>query len=243
MLWYTSTDDGVTSYEVDLDTCYNLIRSGKYLAIVEDRFQEPAFEVVANLITHGHTSVGTLLQAKKASHITHTLKKPLRNGFTSKEVDTANSPTDGSLDSFQDALCDLLTSGLAHVVYESHFRPSADNLIEAEMQTPNRPSALEARKKADLLVYKEGVARQLHEWKHGTEAEMAELSNLAGSRKRKIGDVSAQAEKRPRLSTELKLTDGINLRVCSKYQPTTRGGLTVSRRMSFFALITRNFPF
>src|SRR4051812_37721297 len=53
-LHYTSEDDGITYYEADWRNAYNLVRAGKIITMVEDRFGESAGGIVSNLLLLGH---------------------------------------------------------------------------------------------------------------------------------------------------------------------------------------------
>ncbi|KAL8790864.1 MAG: hypothetical protein Q9195_006189 [Heterodermia aff. obscurata] len=212
VLWYTSAEDGSTSYEPNHNACYLLVRAGKYLSYVEDRFQEPAVELLMHMIAHGHSSVGALVQAHRSSHSAPTHKSALSNGLKSKEVNGRHVDDTQLAHALHDSLADLLGTGLLGLAHESDFRPFADNRIEAEMLAPHRDGLSLKMKQAEALLYEEGIADRLHEWKHGTEAQQAELSDLKGSKKRKISSFSEAVKKRPRLSTESNITDGNRLR-------------------------------
>ena len=217
VLWYTSAEDGSTSYEANQNTCYSLLRSGKYLTIVEDRLEEPAFKMVSDLIAQGYTSVGALIQTHLFSDDGPLPKKSLANGFKSAdaEVRLRAEREDRSFDSLQGTLCDLIQAGVIQLAHESDFRPFADNRIEAEKLEPHRDALKAKMKQAEALVYNEAISDRLHGWKHGTEAQRAELSNLKSSKKRKARSLSNEVGKRPRLSTESSIANGDDLRVCS----------------------------
>lgn len=215
VLWYTSAEDGSTSYEANHNACYLLIRSGKYLSYVEDRFKEPAVELLSHVIAYGHTSVGALVRAHGSSSGASSHKSALPNGIKCKDVNSGHVDDNHSAHALQDSLCDMLSTGLFGLAHESDFRPFADNRIEAEKLAPHRDGLSVKMKQAEALIYEQGIADRLHEWKHGTEAQRAELSDLKWSKKRKIDNLSEGAKKRPRLSTESNITDGDKLRVRS----------------------------
>ena len=215
VLWYTSAEDGSTAYEANHNACYLLIRSGKYLSYVEDRFKEPAVELLTHMIANGHTSVGALVRTHGSSSGAPSLKSALRNGLKCKDLDSGHVDDTHSADALQGSLCDLLSTGLLGLAHESDFRPLADNRIEAEKLAPHRDGLSLKMKQAEALIYEQGIAERLHEWKHGTEAQRAELSDLKWSKKRKIESLSEDVRKRPRFSTESNITDGDKLRVCS----------------------------
>ena len=216
VLWYTPADDGSTSYEANQNTCYSLLRSGKYLAIVEDRLEAPALEMVSDLIAHGYTSAGALIQTQLFSDDGPLPKKSLANGFKSADAEArrGGEREHRSFDSLQGTLCDLLQAGIIQLTHDSDFRPFADNKIEAEKLEPHRDALKAKMKQAEALVYNEAISDRLHDWKHGTEPQRAELSSLQGSKKRKIQSLSNEVGKRPRLSTESSITNGDDICVC-----------------------------
>lgn len=191
---------------------------------MEDRLEEPALEIVSNLIAHGHTSVGALIQAHKPPNDGLLPKKSLPNGFKSADAETrcGGEREHRSFDSLQGTLCDLVHAGILQLAHESDFRPFADNRVEAEKMGPPRDALKAKMKQAEALIHNEAISDRLYDWKHGTEAERAELSNLKGSKKRKIRSLSKEAEKRPRLSIESSVTDGDDLRVCSAISTDSR---------------------
>ena len=167
--------------------------------------------MVSHLITHGHTSVGLLIQACKSPTDGPTQKKPLRNGFKSKEVDKKSASGNYSTDLLQGTLCDLLSSGILRVVHESNFRPPADDKLEAEKLGAPQDALSVKMKAADALEFEIEILERRFDWKHGTEAQRAELSNL--SRTRKLGNLAQSVIGKLQSSTDSKLTDGDNLRV------------------------------
>lgn len=213
VLWYTSDENGVTSYEANQEVCCDLIRSGKYLTITEERLQEPATSVVSHLITHGHTSVGLLMQACKSPSDNFTQKKPLRNGFKCKEADKKFANSNYSIDLLHGTICDLLSSGLIQIVHESNFRPPADNRLEAEKFGPLQDGLNVKMKAAEALEFEIETLNRQYDWKHGTETQRVEISRLKGSKVRESGNLAQPAIGKSQLSADSKLTVGNNLRV------------------------------
>ena len=210
VLWYTS-DDGSTFYEAHQDNCYNLVRAGKYLDIVKSRLQEPALSIVSHLITDGPTSIGLITQTCKSEQDLRTTKQHLRNGFKSKQAD--NCQTSFSEDSVQDALCDLLGSGLVQTVHEANFRPYADNRLEAEKLGPARDELATKVKAQVAKEYDKKALQLLDEWRHGTDIQRDEICDIRNSRKRKLDSTPSQVNKRPRLREDSNIANGNNLRV------------------------------
>lgn len=63
LAFHSGSVDGPTSYEIDWINSYGLIRYGRILSAVEERFGEKAANVVSNLITLGHTRIKDLREA------------------------------------------------------------------------------------------------------------------------------------------------------------------------------------
>lgn len=179
---------------------------------MEERLQEPALSVVSHLITQGHTSVDHLVQACKTPDDNPTQKKPLRNGFKSKEVDK-KTPNGDPTDMINGALCDLLRTGHLQIVHESNFRPFADDRLEAEKLESPRDGLSLKMKQAEAQEFEENIHNRQFNWKHGTDAERAEISKLKESKFRRLGKLPESVLGRPQLTSDSKLTEGGNLRV------------------------------
>jgi DNA-directed RNA polymerase III subunit RPC3 len=64
LIFHSATiEPGPTSYEIDWQSSYGLVRYGRALKSVEERFGEKAANVMSNLITLGHTRVQDLREA------------------------------------------------------------------------------------------------------------------------------------------------------------------------------------
>ena len=158
-LHYTSEIDGVTYYEANWQHAYDLVRSGKIIKFVEDRFGEKAGGIISNLLLLGHTKVNDLSDAygvtnKKANsdaELKHVSGNGISNGNglingdaltdgdgLANGVDEAHdtSKTESHIDSrgqLHSILHQLLHSGWIVPVQESHFWPPAEHHNEAEV--------------------------------------------------------------------------------------------------------------
>ena len=152
-LHYTSEIDGITYYEANWQHAYDLVRSGKIIKFVEDRFGEKAGGIISNLLLLGHTKVSDLSDAygvtnKKANsdaELKHVSGNGISNGdaLTNRDelanrVDEAHdaSKTEshiGSRGQLHSILHQLLHSGWIVPVQESHFWPLAERYNEAEV--------------------------------------------------------------------------------------------------------------
>ena len=211
----------MTSYEANPINCYNLVRTGKYVAAVEERFGKLAGELVAEIAHVGHVPIGDLIQGKDElqngalndlmdGDSGTNAKENLCNGSTSPHADGHRT-----LEAVECRLLDLLGSGLLSITHESHFRTSSDNRTEAEALAPALSKIDPKLKKEEATAYEKGVATQIEIWKYGSITEQEHLANLKRSKKRPLDDVPFErAEKRQRLTNgAVKWSNG-DLSVC-----------------------------
>ena len=205
--WFSSSEDHATVYEANLANAYALVRSGKYIKVVEDRYGDVAGGVISNLLLLGHVRVGDLTQAYVPSkdskgHLNGSYTFPdsaLSNGSTTKQVESLNGhgPT---ADSLHQTLYDLLQAGLVSAVNESHFRSLVDNRTEAEKEVPFQDRYAGKLKKEHEAEREQAVLNKLDDWKYGTKQEREQLAALRKGRKRPFGNhEDAPGAKRQRL--------------------------------------------
>ncbi|KAL1306493.1 hypothetical protein AAFC00_005188 [Neodothiora populina] len=66
LVYHCATDaDDQAFYDVNWDGAYNIMRAGRIVSIIEDRFGEGAGQAVSNLLQFGHARVGDLEDAYK----------------------------------------------------------------------------------------------------------------------------------------------------------------------------------
>lgn len=78
---HTGPDRQLTTYEVNPDACYNLVRSGKILEIVDRQYGAAERELIQTLMLLGHARIGDLSQAFGS-------RTPKTNGHTNGDHDT-----------------------------------------------------------------------------------------------------------------------------------------------------------
>ncbi|KAI7969764.1 hypothetical protein EIK77_006712 [Talaromyces pinophilus] len=144
---YTSTEDGFTYYEANVDGAYYLIRTGKVLEVVEERLGSYAAQVMAAIAYHGHIMVSELealpeLQVKDDAHYGNgdnadgniknedDVSEDTLNGVANgDEVD--HTPSNTRLHS---ALNYLAGHGYICQVKDVHLHSLADNSLDAERE-------------------------------------------------------------------------------------------------------------
>ena len=208
--WYTSSDDDSTAYEANPLGCYNLIRSGKYIYIVEESFGTLAGALVGDILKLGHARVGDLVHVwtEGKSSAQHDMSKgqpdnhepATCNGSISKNSEIAKSHT--SEETIRRTLSHLLSSRILSITNQFYFYADNDKRSEAEKRAQQR-SKLDAKmKKEEADAYERGIMAQLMAWKHGDNGERVELAKLKNSKKRPLenGD-SGLNGRRPRLTS------------------------------------------
>ena len=223
-LHYTSEIDGITYYEANWQHAYDLVRSGKIIKFVEDRFGEKAGGIISNLLLLGHTKVNDLSDAygvtnKKANsdaELKHVSGNGISNGNglingdaltdgdgLANGVDEAHdtSKTESHIDSrgqLHSILHQLLHSGWIVPVQESHFWPPAEHHNEAEVfviSTHFEGKVPKGPKKVTDFV------RLVKERKRKNRDESLEIPQMNGiTGPRRYGSSAVQPSKRVKLN-------------------------------------------
>ncbi|MCJ1433898.1 RNA polymerase III subunit C82 [Xylographa pallens] len=169
-LWYTSSENAATCYEANWTSAYALLRSGKFVRIVEERLGSFAGGIVSNMLLSGHASTGDLAQAYDI--LPHTdsgaaLNKStvLTNGHMSNGDSKSHTA-----DSFHSSLHTLLDRGFLSSVHESYFRSDADNRSEADKLVRRLKHFDDRELKADQKhELAEAIEERLLDWKLGSD--------------------------------------------------------------------------
>ncbi|KAL8728356.1 MAG: hypothetical protein Q9181_005377, partial [Wetmoreana brouardii] len=176
VLWYDPDNTGRAFYEADLPKAYALARSGKYIQIINDRTGYFPSDVVSSVILLGHVRVGDLTQ----TYFPPGGEGPLRELTASdqrlaSDASHLDKPNDGSdeaihtVDGLHTTISNLLVAGLLRPLHESHLRPAADNVAEAEHIVP-RDSSIKS-KKEEQVTWEMAVKQKLEDWRYGSNAE------------------------------------------------------------------------
>ena len=213
VLWYTSPEDHLTSYEANTAIAYSLVRSGKYIKIAEARVGEHAGTVISNLLLLGHARVSDLMQAYQVGQSKTTYDRLLAvtpespsklKSSSYSHADRRNEEQNATLRSIYGTLYDLLRAELISRVHVSHFRSDTDNRSEAEKVVPH-PAEYKAKNKRERDAQHEvAVRRKLKEWKYWTDEGHHDVEGPKAGRKRSHQDFDLQwPEKRQRLCSPL----------------------------------------
>jgi DNA-directed RNA polymerase III subunit RPC3 len=121
---HTDPDTNVTSYQANADACYNLIRSGKILDVIETQYGTAERELTQTLIQLGHARIADLSQAFGS-------RAPKINGHTNGDHDSHDGliESEGHLNS---VLVRLIRSEIIETVRPESLRNPQDAYREIE---------------------------------------------------------------------------------------------------------------
>ncbi|KAI1943870.1 RNA polymerase III subunit C82 [Ophidiomyces ophidiicola] len=221
----TSVADGITYYESDWRTAYNLVRSGKAISLVQERLGAHAAKVISTLLALGHAKVSyleTLPELRPvvktyslANGINGTLESKqgdlisedgtLKDDMNTKEFYQSNGPVKAPNDyhQFEDEpqvqtiLQQLAAFGYICRVRNQNFQSPEDN-FEAALKVA-RSSGDSHGLKGNKLEAKltEDAEKLVKEWTDSTISRVLPSASMLRGVKRRLGndDISAPRKK------------------------------------------------
>ena len=219
--WDVSTESDSTFYEANWCSAYDLVRSGKLIKVVEDRYGQSVGGLVSNLLLSGHVSVSDLAQAYDLTaqlDSSKLAKGGLTNGVPNGQPRYPSGSSIASVDHFYESLIILLNDDFVSIVNESHFRSEADNRLRAQSIIGKQERFQGQLKAADKESYEHAVQQQLVDWKYGSNPidksiEM-KVSQILDRRKKRNAENElnggARPEKRRRLSPVFNSANGLS---------------------------------
>lgn len=211
LVFQYTTSEGRTSYEANPRNAYYLVRSGRFLEIVQKRYGRAASAIITQLLLLGHAPVGQLKTLSRAANESTTVYDQ------DTEYDCANSTSavGGSVEDrpdveIENALRELCKHDLVCRLREAHLRTEADTRQMAEERVHNS-----FRSTAKGLKLKEEFAEKVEE---AIEKELDTSINLPKSgsenripQKRKLDDtVDIPNPKRLRLASSVTTHEGFD---------------------------------
>ena len=201
---YRPPDGDATFYEADWKSAYALVRPGKIISLVEERFGTAAGGVVANFLLLGHARVDDLA----AAYNLYTGRvdgascedAPLTNAKGLNGVRKAKA-SGLTLKSLHTTIYTLLQAGILAQVHPTHFRSTADNRYEAE-RFVQRYAEFGGGPKGtkQKAAFEVAVQKQLQTWQLGDSSGTNSIVGVSGSRKRRLGSFAPfSPEKRAKL--------------------------------------------
>ena len=203
-----SNATGSVFYEAKWEPAYYMIRHGKILHIIEERFGKWEAEVVTSLLELGCARVKELAVVLNIAGYGEKEKEgdePVVNG------DTQNGEVNGdavhevenkrTMDDLQSVLRKLAEQGFIHKLCEAHLRPYADNLVEAQRWVVENKPFPDLRGQKLAAAQADAAHQRVEELMDGTIASEQTANGVMNGRKRGLEDSGGHlANKRAKLS-------------------------------------------
>ena len=204
-------------YEPNLANTYALVRSGKYIKTVQDKYGQTAGGIISNLLLLGHVRVSDLAQAYQPAEdskgpLNGALMFPnhsLPQGSVAEPSSNLKGNHGPSTESLHKALYNLMRAGLISAVNESHFRSAADNRSEAEKEIPLKDRYVGKLKKEHEAEREQAIEQKLKDWQYGKKVEREELGGLRKLKKRQLEDPEDAPQAKRQQFHSSSVTNGI----------------------------------
>ncbi|KAI4096135.1 MAG: hypothetical protein LQ344_001198 [Seirophora lacunosa] len=186
VLWYKPEATVQSSYEADIHSSYALARCSKYTQLVKDRLGDLPGDIISNVAVLGYARVGDLT---RTYFPTPGEQGPFHESIpVNPHPDRDDEPH--AVELFHSTIGDLLRAGLLGLLHESHFRPAADNVLEAEHLVPQEYHA--TSKKAQRAAWEMAVARKLEDWRYGSKSAAEMVPPVGRGAKRALEEGEGQ---------------------------------------------------
>ncbi|KAF4537277.1 RNA polymerase iii subunit rpc82 [Lasiodiplodia theobromae] len=208
VLHYTTEEE--IYYQPHWEQAYALVRAGKIVKMVEDRFGESAGGLVSNLLLLGHAKISDLADAygvsSKAGGVDseglHVNGNGIVNGDDASVGADKNQIHIKSLDDLHRILRQLLDAGFVIPVRRRHFHPTSDLRNEAErlVKATVFNGSVKGKQIAEMEVE---VNKLLKKWRDEEEDEEEQAGGISAGMKRGRDDNNPQARKRVKVNARL----------------------------------------
>lgn len=210
---YRPPDGDATYYEADWKNAYALVRPGKIINLVEERYGKVASGVVSNLLLLGHARVDDLAAAynldigrvdwpsdEGGPYANH---RGLPNGVRKAKANSTAKASVLTLESLHTTIHNLLQAGILRQVHPTHFRSAADNRNEAERVVQRYAEFAGGPKGTkQKAAFEAAVQKQLQTWQLGDSSGTDSIGGVSASRKRRMGSFApSSAQKRTKLGS------------------------------------------
>jgi len=192
-------EEADTQYEANADAAYNLVKSGKVLEIVEDRYGATATVLMEQLLLLGHAKVSDIIENVELDHKPHANGNGALNG--NANGNSAHAHSAGQLNA---TLIHLLEDELIQPVSRNMFKSPTDtyNAIERELLRDIYGGATRGTKQKDELKSK--IRDRLQELR----VQVPNWRPLGYNQPSKNTHLNGSAPKRRRLSQNGVATNG-----------------------------------
>ncbi|KAI0131458.1 RNA polymerase III subunit RPC82-domain-containing protein [Daldinia grandis] len=197
---FTDQDSGITYYDANPHAAYNLVRTGKILDMVCEKYGSDANALVQEVLVQGHTKISNLIAAFKERRTTqqNTVNGVSQNGYHVNGNGVSNGTGDIKIgdedidpeDQVYEGLAQLIAAGILEPLTLPMYQSPQDlrSTIEQDFLTNYYPTGIRGTKQtAEFDKYVRDKLREFHlkntELKNNLEFE---LENGAGSKRRKL---------------------------------------------------------
>ncbi|KAK2590807.1 RNA polymerase III subunit C82 [Conoideocrella luteorostrata] len=181
---HTDPNTRVTTYEANSDACYNLVRSGKILEVINSQYGTAERDLVQTLMQLGYARIADLTHAFSS-------RAPKINGHTNG----AHDPSSGlieSKDHLNAALARLIQAEILETVRPESFRSPAEVYREIEADvTKTAPGEKASKNKMELHMR---VVEKFRTFRDQSKALKRQLDQSSGpvTKRRKLQNGSSR---------------------------------------------------
>lgn len=185
-LHYTSDGDD-TYYEANEQYAYSLVRAGKIVQALEDRYGEEAGDLASNLIILGHTKVEDLADAyglhKKRrvdleDDLEHVNRNGNTNGMANGDSHHGRKSHIQTIPQLHAKLRQLLAAGYLIPVHKQHFLPAGDIKNEASLELMRLKYSEGARGPKKQAQFQVDIKEMLAKWRDERTEEWRSYTSL-----------------------------------------------------------------
>ena len=190
----SDAEEGGTNYEANADAAYALVRSGKILEIVGERFGSVATAAMEQLLLLGHAKVSDIIAEWNKNHEPHINGNGI--GVTTNGASNGHGTHSYPLGQLNDTLIQLLEEGFIQPVSQNVFRSPTDtyNAVEKALLRDSFGGATRGTRQKDELRSK--VRKSLQDLR----AEVPNWKPIGYKRPSTSSHINGAAPKRRRLS-------------------------------------------
>ncbi|KAI8959490.1 RNA polymerase III subunit RPC82-domain-containing protein [Daldinia sp. FL1419] len=198
---FTDQDSGITYYDANPDVAYNLVRTGKILDMVHEKYGPNAHALVHDVLVQGHTKISDLIAAFKERPIAqqkpgngisqnghhHVNGNGASNGASAMKIGDEDADLD---DQAYESLAQLIAAGILEPLTLAMYQSPQDlrSTIEQDFLTNYYPTGIRGTKQtAEFDKYVRDRLKDFYlkntELKNNLQFE---LENGDGSKRRKL---------------------------------------------------------
>ncbi|CAM1504130.1 Fc.00g017210.m01.CDS01 [Cosmosporella sp. VM-42] len=182
---YTNPETRFTSYEANPDACYNLVRSGKILEIIESQYGASERELVQTLMLLGHARIADLAQAFGS-------RAPKVNGHTNGTHDSQNGLIE-SENHLNSVLARLIQAEILETVRPDSFRNPADVRRDIEDDvTKTLPGEKATKSKNEMQRQIIERTRNFRDYSKTLKRSLDQSGGTFASKRRKLQNGAAE---------------------------------------------------